>query len=121
MKLVQMKVVRVSVRKEIVRWAVERSGTAEEKLQSRFAHYRDWESGEKAPTLKQLEVLAQYLRDAKVFIQGKNLHYGFDLCRGFREWLLRQNEALRVYSIERVVECYLVAHALARDTKYLCH
>ncbi len=28
-----------------------------------------------------------YLLDANVFIQAKNLHYGFDFCPAFRDWL----------------------------------
>jgi len=44
-----------------------------------------------------------YLLDANVFIQAKNLHYGLDFCPAFWEWLIAQNEAKRVYSIERWV------------------
>ena len=43
-----------------------------------------------------------YLLDADVFIRAKNLHYGFDFCPAFWEWLIRQNQAGEVYSIERV-------------------
>ena len=43
-----------------------------------------------------------YLLDANVFIQAKNLHYGFDFCPAFWEWLLRENTAGRVVSIEKV-------------------
>jgi len=43
-----------------------------------------------------------YLLDANVFIQAKNLHYGFDFCPAFWDWLIKQNEAGRVYSIEKV-------------------
>jgi len=43
-----------------------------------------------------------YLLDANVFIQAKNLHYGLDFCPAFWEWLIAQNEAKRVYSIEKV-------------------
>nr|WP_269633613.1 DUF4411 family protein [Pelomonas sp. BJYL3] len=28
-----------------------------------------------------------YLLDANVFIQAKNLQYGFDFCPGFWDWL----------------------------------
>ena len=28
-----------------------------------------------------------YLLDSDVFLQAKNLHYGFDICPGFWEWL----------------------------------
>ena len=43
-----------------------------------------------------------YLLDANVFIQAKNLHYGFDFCPAFWEWLLAENAAGRVFSIEKV-------------------
>ena len=43
-----------------------------------------------------------YLLDANVFIQGKNLHYGFDFCPAFWDWIERENAAGRVFSIERV-------------------
>ncbi len=43
-----------------------------------------------------------YLLDANVFIQAKNLHYGFDFCPGFWEWLVASNAASRVFSIESV-------------------
>jgi len=43
-----------------------------------------------------------YLLDANVFIQAKNLHYGLDFCPAFWDWLIVQNAAGQVYSIERV-------------------
>jgi len=43
-----------------------------------------------------------YLLDANVFIQAKNLHYGFDICPGFWDWLIRANQQGKVYSIEKV-------------------
>ena len=43
-----------------------------------------------------------YLLDSDVFIQAKNLHYGLDFCPAFWDWLLAENEAGRVFSIERV-------------------
>lgn len=43
-----------------------------------------------------------YLLDANVFIQAKNLHYGFDFCPAFWEWLITCNTAGLVFSIERV-------------------
>ena len=43
-----------------------------------------------------------YLLDSDVFIQAKNLHYGFDFCPAFWEWLVFQNRAARVFSIEKV-------------------
>lgn len=43
-----------------------------------------------------------YLLDADVFIQAKNLHYGFDFCPAFWDWVLQKHEAGRVFSIEKV-------------------
>lgn len=43
-----------------------------------------------------------WLLDSNVFIQAKNLHYGFDFCPAFWDWLTRENQAGHVYSIERV-------------------
>ena len=44
-----------------------------------------------------------YLLDTNVFIQAKNLYYGFDLCPGFWTWLTRANQMGLVYSIEMVL------------------
>jgi hypothetical protein len=44
----------------------------------------------------------RYLLDANVFIQAKNLHYGFDFCPAFWDWLIEQNAAGLVMSIEKV-------------------
>ena len=43
-----------------------------------------------------------YLLDSDVFIQAKNLHYGFDFCPAFWDWLIQQNAAGCVFSIEKV-------------------
>ncbi|NOY24857.1 MAG: DUF4411 family protein [Oligoflexia bacterium] len=43
-----------------------------------------------------------YLIDANVFIQAKNLQYGFDFCPAFWEWLITENSSGKVFSIERV-------------------
>ncbi|MFV2045097.1 MAG: DUF4411 family protein [Anaerolineales bacterium] len=43
-----------------------------------------------------------YLLDANVFIQAKNLHYGLDFCPAFWEWLMENNRAQNVFSIEKV-------------------
>ncbi len=32
-----------------------------------------------------------YLLDTNVFIQAKNLHYGFDFCPAFWDWLKLDN------------------------------
>jgi hypothetical protein len=43
-----------------------------------------------------------YLLDADVFIQAENLHYGFEFCPAFRDWLIAANTARNVFSIEKV-------------------
>ena len=43
-----------------------------------------------------------YLLDANVFMAAKNLHYGFDFCPAFWEWLVLQNAAKKLFSIEKV-------------------
>lgn len=43
-----------------------------------------------------------YLLDANVFMQAKNLHYGFDFCPAFWEWLIVQNIAGKVFSVEKI-------------------
>ena len=43
-----------------------------------------------------------YLLDADVFIRAKNLHYGLDFCPAFWDWLITQNGAGVVFSIEKV-------------------
>ena len=43
-----------------------------------------------------------YLLDANVFIAAKNLHYGLDFCPAFWDWLVAQNGADMVFSIEKV-------------------
>lgn len=43
-----------------------------------------------------------YLLDANVFIAAKRMHYGFDFCPAFWDWLVEQNAAAKVFSIERV-------------------
>ena len=44
------------------------------------------------------------LVDSNVFIQAKNLHYGFDFCPAFWNWLVEQNRAGKVASIEKVAD-----------------
>lgn len=44
------------------------------------------------------------LLDANVFIQAKNLHYGFDFCPAFWDWLIKQNQAGRFASVEKVAD-----------------
>lgn len=43
-----------------------------------------------------------YLLDANVFIQAKNLQYGFDFCPAFWDWLIAGNAGEKVFSIEKV-------------------
>jgi len=45
-----------------------------------------------------------YLLDANVFIQAKNLHYGLDFCPAFWDWLVENNAAGRVFSIDKVAD-----------------
>lgn len=45
-----------------------------------------------------------YLLDANVFIQAKNLHYGFEFCPAFWDWLIAANAARSVFSIEKVAD-----------------
>ena len=49
----------VSVSPQIIRWARERAGLSTAALVEHFPKYEQWEAGEKAPTLHQLEKLAQ--------------------------------------------------------------
>lgn len=43
-----------------------------------------------------------YLLDANVFIQAKNLQYGFDFCPAFWDWLEQKNTTGAVVSIVQV-------------------
>jgi hypothetical protein len=43
-----------------------------------------------------------YLLDANIFIQAKNLHYSFDFCPAFWDWLDAANTKGLVFSIEKV-------------------
>ena len=46
--------------------------------------------------------MTKFLLDANVFIQAKNLHYGFDFCPAFWDWLVVQNATGTVASIEKI-------------------
>ena len=48
--------------------------------------------------------MTAHLVDSNVFIQARNLHYGFDFCPAFRDWLLDQNVMGMLASIEKVAE-----------------
>lgn len=55
-----------------------------------------------------------YLLDADVFIRAKNLHYGLDFCPAFWEWLVTNNAAGTLFSVEKVGdEVQAVADELA--------
>jgi hypothetical protein len=43
-----------------------------------------------------------YLLDANVFIQAKNLYYGFDVCPGSWDWLVRRHVDGVVFSVRQV-------------------
>lgn len=43
-----------------------------------------------------------YLLDTNIFIQAKNLQYGFDFCPAFWDWLVQGNAAGKVFSIGQV-------------------
>lgn len=45
-----------------------------------------------------------YLLDANVFIQAKNLHYGFDFCPAFWDWIIKHHSTGKVYSIDKVAD-----------------
>lgn len=45
-----------------------------------------------------------YLLDSDVFIQAKNLHYGFDIVPAFWDWLVTSHEAGRLFTVERVAQ-----------------
>lgn len=49
----------VSVKPDMIRWAVARSGLPPEDLAQAFPKLVDWQSGERLPTFKQLETFAQ--------------------------------------------------------------
>ncbi len=46
--------------------------------------------------------MTTYLLDANVFIQAKNLHYAFDFCPAFWDWIDEAHAARTVYSIDGV-------------------
>ena len=44
----------------------------------------------------------EYLLDADVFIKAKNLHYGFDSCPAFWEWIAKKHFENKVFSVEKI-------------------
>lgn len=43
-----------------------------------------------------------YLLDADSMITAKRLHYGFDFCPAYWDWIIREHGSGRVFSIEKV-------------------
>ncbi|MBV9141482.1 MAG: DUF4411 family protein [Pseudonocardiales bacterium] len=43
-----------------------------------------------------------YLIDSDVFIDAKNRHYGFDIVPAFWEWIVRQHQMGRVFTVQKV-------------------
>lgn len=43
-----------------------------------------------------------YLLDTNIFIQARNLQYGFDFCPAFWDWLDHKNAGGEVFSIQQV-------------------
>ncbi|HEY5705796.1 MAG TPA: helix-turn-helix transcriptional regulator [Terrimicrobiaceae bacterium] len=50
---------RVAVKRELLRWARERSGLEAADLAERFPKYEAWESGDEQPPFRQLEEIAR--------------------------------------------------------------
>jgi hypothetical protein len=48
--------------------------------------------------------MTRYLLDANIFIQAKNLHYGFDFCPAFWDWLDACSHEGKVGSIAKVAD-----------------
>lgn len=44
----------------------------------------------------------KFILDADVFIQAKNLHYRFDFCTGFWDWITQAHNGDIVFSIQKV-------------------
>lgn len=45
-----------------------------------------------------------YLIDSDVLIEAKDRHYGFDFCPGFWDWLVQQQAAGNVFSVQRIYQ-----------------
>jgi predicted nucleic acid-binding protein len=43
-----------------------------------------------------------YLLDTNVFIQAKNLRYGFSFCPAFWDWITRESCLGKVFSVDKV-------------------
>ena len=46
--------------------------------------------------------MTRYQLDANVFIQAKNLHYGFDFLPALSDWLLKANHEGKPARVEEV-------------------
>ncbi len=51
--------IRAPVKPELLRWARDRAGIAQETLTARFKKLPEWEEGRLQPTLKQVEAFAR--------------------------------------------------------------
>lgn len=43
-----------------------------------------------------------YLLDANVFMTAARLHYGFDFCPAFWDWIVKEYQAGHIFCIQRV-------------------
>jgi len=48
--------------------------------------------------------VTRYLIDSNIFIEAKNVHYGFDFCPAFWDWWIEQNNAGKVVSIQQIAD-----------------
>ena len=69
---------------------------------------------------------SKYLLDSDVFMQASNLHYRFAFCSAFWDWIDREHDAGKIYSIDRVLKEIeegkigdLIPWAQARPTLFL--
>ena len=46
----------------------------------------------------------KYLLDSNIFINAKRIHYGFDFCPGFWDWIELKNKSGIIFSIEKVYD-----------------
>ena len=63
----------VSIQRELIRWAVERSRLPADELAERFPKLESWISGEKQPTMRQLEDFAKRTMTPLGYLFLKNL------------------------------------------------
>jgi len=48
--------------------------------------------------------VTQYLIDTNILIEAKDVHYGFDFCPAFWDWLIERNHAGTVASVKQVAD-----------------